>query len=830
MFIHYLRIALRNLIKNPLNSLIKTLGLALGLAGVFLVMIVNYSELTWDSFWVDADKIYFLRGKNGAGNREGFQDSISEIDYIQFRASLNDRLWLTEMRFNSAVVSWSDDAAIQTHNTQLLTVQVAADFIAIFQPNVIAGDLEAFATDPNTAFITRKAAQQLFGDQNPIGKQVMIPPRKTFAQQIDNQELSPIYAKIIAVVDMDNARSQIPGGLYHPKLDYPLLKKLEYFEQWEIYVKPKEDLDAASITSLLNQVVDNNLSQATEELGLRDTEYQLMPISDRHLHDNRSSGNQQRIMVLGMLGLLILIVALSNFINLSLAGYVARQKEVALLRIHGASKPQLFWQYWLDSAVYVGIACLAALIVCELVLPQLKIDLQIPLVDGILVDPLLALCVALLLLVVSWLIALYPAIYFSKQSASTILRANRSAENKFSIFARKILLILQFIAASGLIIGLASIYMQLKLIDNYQPGYKTKDIVMLVDRSGLSVDASKMDVIQHQLKSLPGVIAASNVIAVIPGQQETTEDVTVKMHDKVFTVKTNADWYVSPDFFSAMGIPIIAGNRETIAAGFELTPEGAALPTQVVLCRSTVLQLGFKTPQEALGQPVEIFKWIGKDQGIVSNVRAVIEDVHLGDHKLKPKPCMYMQLGGVSGALVYAINFSHATNEQEVEQIKKIWESVTGAKPHHWLFSGSLADQYRQERNIEWFLMLFALVALVIGILGVYGMTALSTQKRAREIALRKLHGANVWQIIGLINRDITLLVIIANLIAWPIAGYLVHRWLENFYQHFSISIWLPQFFVLALIIGLASVWFIASAHSLAQKNLRPVDALRNAD
>lgn len=829
MFVHYLQVAVRHLLKHPLNSVIKILGLALGLAGALLVMIVNYSELTWDSFWPEAEQIYLVRGKTEASNLKGFQDSVSEVDYYNFRAALAGKLWFSEIRPYSVAVSWTDEAVEQTQSQQLLTLQVAADFLEIFQPKIIAGDLGAFVSDPNTAFITKKAAEKLFGKTNPIGMLVTIPQRPTFSPQHDNVPTSPVQARIIAVVDMDNPRSQIPGGIYYPKLEYPLRSQNEYFESWEVYAKPKEELDRESIAALLNQVVASNLPEVPEARRLRETVYQLMPITERHLHDGGSAGNQQRILILGVLGLLILVVALSNFINLGLAGHVARQKEVALRRVHGAAKTQLLWQYWVDSLIYVSIACLLALMMCESLLPKLSADLQLPLVDGVLVDPQLAGAVVILMLLASCVVALYPAIYFSKQNAATILRANRSTENHISIFVRKTLLNIQFVAASGLIIGLASIYLQLKFIDNYKPGYKTKDIVMLVDQSGSQITPGQLDVLGDRLKQLPGYIAASSSVTPLPGQNERPEEVTSQIDDQQITVNTNAEWFASPDYFAAMGIPILAGNRETLAAGFELTAEGARPATQVVLCRTTAQQLGFKSPEDALGQRVQIFKWIGAND-MDSRVRAVVDDVHLGSHKLAPKPCMFLSLSGVGGNLIHAVNLDHPATEAEIAHIKAIWQEITGAKPHHWLLAGSLADQYRHERNIEWFLMLFALVALVIGILGVYGMTALSTQKRAREIALRKLHGASAWQILGHINRDMTRIVLVANLIAWPVAGYLVNRWLENFYQHFSLAIWLPQFCALALALGLFSVWFTASLHSVAQGRIRPADVLRDAN
>jgi putative ABC transport system permease protein len=176
----------------------------------------------------------------------------------------------------------------------------------------------------------------------------------------------------------------------------------------------------------------------------------------------------------------------------------------------------------------------------------------------------------------------------------------------------------------------------------------------------------------------------------------------------------------------------------------------------------------------------------------------------------------------------FAMNFDHELSPQEIESIKSLWTNAAGTPPHHWLFANSLADRYRNEQRLQLFMSGFALVALMIGLLGIYGITALNTQKRAREIALRKLHGAKHSQIIRLLNRDFSLIAILANLIAWPIALYAVSSWLENFHQHFSLALWLPVFCAAALAISLLVVWLTVTLHSLSIGHLRPAEVLRD--
>jgi putative ABC transport system permease protein len=190
---------------------------------------------------------------------------------------------------------------------------------------------------------------------------------------------------------------------------------------------------------------------------------------------------------------------------------------------------------------------------------------------------------------------------------------------------------------------------------------------------------------------------------------------------------------------------------------------------------------------------------------------------------------MYMTLNTIGvGGMPFAMNFDHELSTLEIEEIKNLWTNAAGTAPHHWLFANSLADRYRNEQRLQLFMSGFALVALMIGLLGIYGITALNTQKRAREIALRKLHGAKKWQIIRLLNRDFSLIVMLANVIAWPMAIYAVKKWLENFHQHFSLMLWLPVFCITALAISLVVVWFTVTLHTLSIGRLRPAEVLRD--
>ncbi|HEY0892666.1 MAG TPA: ABC transporter permease, partial [Cellvibrio sp.] len=336
MFKHYLIIALRNLVKNKINSAIKIIGLGLGLAAVLTVTIVNYSELTWDSFWKDADQIYLVRSESRIGNRQNIMDVVSEVHYPKLRTSLSEQLWMTKIEPSSTEVSLVETNKSVPLPKPILITQVDPDFLAIFQPDVLAGDLSTFSLNPDAAIISQTIAKQIFGKESPLGKvlEFRLPP--TIDQQKSGEQPALQQIRIIAVVDIDNSRSHIIPSIFFPRLQNPPILTDQGSYMRDTYVKAKKRLEASHIETLLNKAGEAGFSNDDEENKYNRIKYSLMPIAERHMNDSASDGNRTRVVILSLLGIIILIVAIGNFISLGLAGYVARQKEVALRRMQGA--------------------------------------------------------------------------------------------------------------------------------------------------------------------------------------------------------------------------------------------------------------------------------------------------------------------------------------------------------------------------------------------------------------------------------------------------------------------------------------------------------------
>ncbi|HSC67687.1 MAG TPA: ABC transporter permease [Cellvibrio sp.] len=821
---HYLLIAMRNLLNDKLNSAVKIFGLALGLAASLIVVIVNYSELTWDSFWPEAEQIHLVRTESVVNGKTQLLDRVS-IEVIDLaKETMADSLWITPLIASNVTAVVEKTGGTAPLVQEVLINHVTPDFLSIFNPTVIAGDTRNFSNDPYTLLINQSTAKLIFGQENPLGKIITInhPPQPGDSQSSPSTQ----QYKIIAIVDVDEPRSQIRAGLFAPYRAQPQGessdRRISY--SWPTYIKAKKPLANEQILELLNEHVAAKLPQLNphDRINLL-----LLPLVDQHLDSVESTGSRQRVLILYSLGLLILWIAVSNYINLAIAGYVTRQKETALRRIQGANICSLFLQYWLESFLLVLLSGFIALIMVELSIPSVVNLLNLPLATNSFSDPLLTTAIAGLLLAVSLVLAAYPTFYFSRITPALILRANRSTENRLSLYTRKALFVVQFIGVSFLLIALAAIALQLNQLANYQPGYQTDRIAFFIHRDTRALNTGQLNSLKQQINAVPGVVSSSRMLGVIPGDGSGPMEVNRLIGNQPYKVELASAWVADSDYFATYAIALVAGNSFPTKLTDTTTDNHSRMTA--VLCRSALAPLGFKSADDAIGNNIDLFRRPDQPKGVDVKVVGVTEDVHLGNHHKAPLPCLFISFDlDPSANTPYAVRFEHAPTEQQLEAIQTIWADITGNKPHHWLLENSLADQFKIERTLEKFLYGFAAVALVIGLLGIYGAAAINAQKRTKEIALRKLHGASQFKIVTLLNRDFALLVILANLIAWPLAFYVAARWLENFYRHFDLWLWLPLFSATNLLLCLGLTWLTVSGHALLIAKTKPAHALRN--
>ncbi|HSC67686.1 MAG TPA: ABC transporter permease, partial [Cellvibrio sp.] len=820
-------VTLRHFLKHKLTSAIKIIGLALGLAASLVVMIVNYSELTWDAFWPDADRLYLVESYN-------INQTNSSSTPHQLKRTIEENIAqisaVARLTRSILLINLPDNPSNATNTFQQSVTRADHTLVDIFSFNTLAGDLDVFQNHSNAAIISKTVAQKYFGAANPIGKTISIatsqlqgPNKQATNSETDTANLF----KVVAVIEDTNLRSNEVFQVIIPYQDVADRYATDWNNlQVKTYVKLAAGVAPLAVDQKLAAIAEQNIVNNLNPAAL--AQFKLISIADVYLSGVDAYGNTRNIWMLYLLGLLIIAISLVNHINLTLSGYLQRQREIALRRLAGATNFKLFLLFWAESLVYLLGAFFIALMLVEPLMPKLADQLGLRLQVGLLQLNGLTGSVLLLLLISSLIIALYPCINFGNIKPARILHANQSKDSIKNIRLRKLLLTLQLVCASGLLVSVGLVAMQMQKLTEFRPGYNIDQIVFVHGQQLMSANIGQLNQFKSRLEAVPEIKAVARMTPNLLGMNAQVEKVS-RADQPPENSRFISTLHV-PDYnvFNLLQIPLIAGELPATGDSFLINggkmPPAAITPSRnIILCNNALHLFGFASAEAAVGQQLLLFRG---GRAIPFNIAGITGYLHVGDLNGGPKPCLFQQTQ-FGNAMSWGIR--HDTNKIQplLDQISTIWAEVFSGTPYSWQLKETVANYHKHQQLLANFIYAFTGIALLISLLGIYGLAGLNAQKRAREIALRKLHGASAWQIILLLTREFSLLVIIANVIAWPITIYAISRWLENFYNKIDMWLWAPFFCVLAGVIAFTITWLTVSGQALAVAMSKPADSLR---
>jgi putative ABC transport system permease protein len=542
-------------------------------------------------------------------------------------------------------------------------------------------------------------------------------------------------------------------------------------------------------------------------------------------------GNDQRTMAtFGVIALLILGMAVVNFTNLATARAGQRAREVALRKVLGATRKQLIVQFVAESILISAVAMLLALALVELLVRPFAAFLDADLSLKYLGAGGILLPVILLTLIVGIVSGLYPAFFLSRFQPAQVLKANRSAaETPGSGRVRATLVVLQFAVSIGLIVCTAVIYGQTVYARSVDPGYRRDHILQLTDLNRYQL-ISKAEMIEQQMKRIPGVVAVgltdigvatdnnSNTGLVPPGSNQTV---------------SIGEYNVDEGFFDAMGLKLVAGrwfdpNRpaDDMTLDFPVDKNQeialARRGVNVVMNEYAIHKLGFKSPQDAIGKVVrsELFE---PGTGMVNiTIIGVVGDSRFRSVRTPIDAIMFQNVSKGPAWMVIRYNGDPATVEAAVE---RQWKQISNDVPFQPKFSEDIMRElYTAEDARAKIFAAFSLLAVIIGCLGLFGLAAFTAQRRTKEIGIRKVLGARTRDIVRLLVWQFSRPVIIANIIAWPIAWWLMRDWLNTFDQRIPLT---PVPFVMAALIALGIAVATVVGHAVKVARANPIHALR---
>jgi len=828
MFQNYISVALRNLIKHKLYSAINIIGLAVGLAACVLIMLFVRDELSYDKFWAKSDSIHRLNTTFNIPGREPFETVVAqgptkealktyfpeEIEYVTRFNGMRP-----VVRYGDAVYSesmmWTDPETVD-----------------MFDLEVIAGDLRATLNDNASIAFNEEMAQKYFGDENPIGKVITV----------NLYELERDY-RVGAVF------KNLP---HNTVLDFSVLAMIDEkdFEnqRWEfadwysvnnyVFFQLKDGVQVETINSRLPAFTDTyieiplSFSGGKKVDGSQFVKYSTQPLVDIQLYrpgraggEMKPTGSIDNVLLFSAIAGLILLIACINFMNLATAKSTQRAREVALRKVLGANRGQLIVQFLGESVMIALIGLVFGIVLVELVLPSfgdfVSKELMFNYADGMTLAILLG-----LVCFVGVVGGVYPALVLSGFLPARVLKANKSAESSGSAMLRTALVVVQFTISIALVVSTGVVYGQKYYATNLDPGFNKENLFVLynIGRNGVS---DKRDALKEEIARLPGVVATSLTSDAPASGNESNRSIQVPGDDSnqdILIGTQNVDY----DFLETYQIPLIAGRNYSREFSTDVLPSreeveaGDAREAALIVNEGALRRMGIGSPQDAIGKTVKM--GFGPENDVPVKIIGVVPDVNFQSLRTVIRPEMYILDPGYYGNLTVRYEGDSA---ELIEAVENIWKSMISDVPYEYGFVDErMAREFTEETNQSIILGIFAGLAIVIACLGLYGLASFTAERRTKEIGIRKVMGASVLDIVRLLLWQFSKPVMVANLIAWPLASWGMMQWLESFPYRLGDWVLVPLCLAAGLI-ALLIAWITVGGNAAKVARSNPIKALR---
>lgn len=833
MWRNYLTVGLRALAKSRVYAFINIFGLAVGIAACLMILLYVRYESSYDKWLPDSDRVYqFQSYYRSTTSADKFDNQ--GVPYVTKVALLKDFPQIEAATYVGGGVSVTvlkDGRAIAPENAYL----VDSPFLDVIELPMLHGDRTAL-TRPGNAILSASEATRLFGKTGVVGRTLSVIVMGVRAEY----RITGVFKDLPKNSHMEFnllLRADMPS-LYKQANNEAFLTQWGWTAGW-VYTKLKPGVDVAQINSQFPAWKKRNIPDETVN-GRRSNQgdgrsYALVNIRDVHLGEAQGSamtpGNDKTtIVTFSVIAVLILAMACINFTNLATARAGQRAREVALRKVLGATRRQLILQFLSESILLTAIATLVALALAEIAMPWfahfLDADLAVRYLgaDGIL------LAVLALVLIVGAIGGLYPGFYLSRFQPARVLKANKSAsEAEGSGRLRSILVVVQFAVSIGLMACTAVIYSQTVYARSLDPGYK-RDGLLQVFGMGSSRLQGRQDELIRAILAVPGVESAGRTgIGVNTGNTSST---IVDLPGRTDPIEIGI-YPVDAGYFPTMEIRTVAGRvfdanrlmddmtrpeKRDDAAEKALTARGA----NIVINQSAVKRLGFASAQDAVGKVLEYDRG-PEDGGVMRlNVIGVVADSRFRGVTRPIEPIMFYVQKNTTNWLMVRYHGDPAQVRAGVEQV---WRRFAAEVPFDAEFSDAImARTYKRVDARAQMFGIFALLAVVIGCLGLFGLAAFTAERRTKEIGIRKVLGARTRDIVRLLVWQFSRPVLIANLIAWPVAWWVMRNWLNSFDARVGLG---PTPFVAAGILALAIAVATIAGHAWRVARANPINALR---
>jgi putative ABC transport system permease protein len=817
MFKRNLVISIRNLLKNKVFTVVNIFGLAVGMAACFAILQYVRFELSYDRFHKDADRIYRVileidhanhRAANHSAAGPALKRDFPEI--VEYTRAAHQSIFITNQVAWSYTDKQGDTKVFNLENAYF----VDTTFLTMFSFPFIYGDPASVLRNPDDIAISRSLSQKFFGSENPLGRELKINSR---------------WPLIVRGVFED-----IPQN---SSMQFDVLVRLElgtFNESWVwpgfyTFIKLDSLADVKKLQSEMQNFCDKYLGDVMKKFNFH-SNFILQPLTDIHLkspdltEERAVLGNIRTVYFLVVIAILILVIALINYINLSTAKSVEREQEIGLKKVAGATRKQLIFQFLFESALINTIALILSVFLLIIFLPSFnhltgKNIGSSDLILNLFRQTDFWISLTIIYLAGSFLAGIYPAFVLSGFSPVNMLKGGHQP-SKGGITYRKILVGFQFFISLALIAGTMVVYKQVMFMRNQSLGFDKDHIIVI--KSPAVIDSTvftRLNMFRNELKRNPQIenFATSTQI---PGEWISNLD-NIRSVDKETKDAFTCHFYsIDDEFFNTYGIELVAGRNfknNEYSRIFDLKNINP-----VIVNEETVKRLGFANPQESISKRIT-YKY-GNTENVVSEIIGVVKNFHQRSLKENYDPLLFHSLPGYS-VKYFSVRYVPGNIHNSIEYLRDQFNTIFPGNYFEYFFLNDyFDDQYKTDNQFGRVFATFTIIAIIIAYLGLFGLITYIISTRTKEIAIRRVMGSLIKEILVLFAWDFVILIMIASITALPCVYFLGRNWLNNFTFKTDIG-WLV--FIAPVLILLAITLLTTSIQTIKTSNINPAETIK---
>ena len=832
MLRNYLAVGLRALMHSRTYAFINIFGLATGLAACLLLLLYVRYERGYDAWQPNAANLYQLQTTYVPGaDRPGFQTQMSAyVAGASLKQNFPEIARRVFLRASAPTVVRGGEAFNVEHARM-----VEGPFFEMFGIPLLHGDARTALGAVGNVVLSRSQALRIFGTENPVGQTLSLINDDGVTE---DHRVTGVFADLPRNSHMRISMLVVFTSASLGETEF--LTSYGWQNGWN-YLELREGTPAVRVHAAMpawerRAIPDEGPAEARSNFGDQQ-DYRLVNVRDVHLgaaqDGEMAPGNDARtIATFSIVALIILAMACVNFTNLATARASKRAREVALRKVLGASRQQLIVQFIGESTILAIVSMLAALALVELSLPSLSRFLDADLAISYLGAGGVLLPILGLVLLVGAVGGIYPALYLSRFRPAEVLKANKSsAEPAGSGRLRNALVVAQFAASIALIICTSVVYAQTLYAREADPGFERAGLIQI---SNLDADqlVDAREALVEEVRRIPGVTAAVRTGIGINTPNTITNGIHVPGRSEPVEISSYA---IGAEFFETMGVDTVAGRTfDAARPGDDATIDPSrreesirglvARGVNIVVNELAARRLGFTDPRQAVGRQLRASIYDSETYGLVPvTIIGVVEDSRFRTIRSAIEPIMFRQSRGSVGWMV--VRYDNGDPVAVRDAIQRIWRRLAADVPFEAEYSEEIvAEIYDAETARAQTFAAFAMLAVIIAALGLFGLAAFTAERRTKEIGIRKVFGAGTGNIVHLLAWQFSKPVIVANLIAWPIAWWVMRDWLNTFDARIDLG---PTPFLLAGLLALAIAVGTISGHAFRVARTNPIHALR---